>query len=322
MIFDRSSTVDFFQKHSLEKLLPLFFENAQTQEKSANFGKLENLLREVPEIKAREINFDLPAIKIGDKTEISEVQRKELTSKLKKFKPWRKGPFDLLGIRIDAEWRSDMKWARVENEIADLKNRKILDVGCGNGYYMLRMLGKKAEFVLGVEPYLLSVAQFALIKKFIPELEAEILPAGIEALPDNMKFFDTVFSMGVFYHRRSPFEHLFRLRNLLREGGEVVLETLVIEGKAGEVLVPVDRYAKMRNVWFIPSALTLENWLKRAKFKNVRLINVTKTTNAEQRKTEWMDYESLEDFLDENNPDLTVEGYPAPKRAVFIAEAP
>ena len=56
--------------------------------------------------------------------------------------------------------------------------------------------------------------------------------------------------MGVLYHRRSPIDHLLELKGCLQTGGELVLETLVIDGGLGEVLVPENRYAKMRNVWF------------------------------------------------------------------------
>ena len=43
------------------------------------------------------------------------------------------------------------------------------------------------------------------------------------------------------------------------------------------------------------------------------------TTTEEQRKTELMITESLEDFLDPTDPTKTIEGYQAPTRAVFIA---
>jgi len=141
-------------------------------------------------------------------------------------------------------------------------------------------------------------------------------------LPADLQSFDTVFSMGVFYHRRSPMDHLSELRGHLRNGGELVLETLVIDGPNGQVLVPENRYAKMRNVWFIPSCLTLESWLKRCTFKNIRLIDVTRTTTDEQRRTDWMHHDSLTDQLNPQNPALTAEGLPAPQRAIFLAEAP
>ena len=128
--------------------------------------------------------------------------------------------------------------------------------------------------------------------------------------------------MGVLYHRQSPFEHLITLRDSLKQGGELVLETIVIDGGLGEVLVPEGRYAQMRNVWFLPSCETLMSWLRKCWFADVRLIDVTPTTIEEQRSTDWMTFHSLKDFLDGENPQLTVEGHPAPKRAVITAVRP
>jgi tRNA (mo5U34)-methyltransferase len=143
-----------------------------------------------------------------------------------------------------------------------------------------------------------------------------------EDLPQKLSCFDTVFSMGVLYHRRAPFDHLEELKNALRPGGELVLETLVVEGDANTVLLPRDRYAQMRNVWFIPSALALENWLQRLGFVNIRTVNINQTSVEEQRSTAWMNFQSLADFLDPNDSSKTIEGYPAPRRAVVIAEKP
>ena len=116
---------------------------------------------------------------------------------------------------------------------------------------------------------------------------AHLLPLGIEQLP-ALKAFDTVFSMGVLYHRRSPLEHLWQLKDQLVNEGELVLETLVIDGDENTVLVPGDRYAQMRNVYFIPSALALKNWLKKCGFVDIRIADVSVTTTEEQRRTEWM----------------------------------
>jgi tRNA (mo5U34)-methyltransferase len=104
--------------------------------------------------------------------------------------------------------------------------------------------------------------------------------------------------------------------------GELVLETLVIEGDDRQILMPKHRYAKMRNVWFIPSCDALALWLKRCNFENVRCVDINLTTTQEQRATDWMHFESLADFLDPGDPGKTIEGYPAPRRAVFVATKP
>lgn len=290
----------------------------------ANHGDLPKwcaALAALPTVAPATLDLNQGAPVIGLAEQLAPAQRAEFSETLMKLHPWRKGPLNLFGEYINTEWRSDWKWERVQPFLSSLSGRRILDVGCGNGYYALRMLGGGARFVLGIDPTLLSVMQFCALKRMIPQAPFSVLPLGIEDLPKGLNSFDSVFSMGVFYHRKSPFDHLAELREALVPGGELVLETLVIEGREGEVLVPRDRYAQMRNVWFLPSCLTLERWLERAGFRDVRCVDVTTTSTQEQRTTEWMTFKSLADFLDPSDPTKTVEGYPAPKRAVFVANA-
>ena len=165
------------------------------------------------------------------------------------------------------------------------------------------------------------MAQFLAIHQLVsgmaPALadRVHMLPLGIGPCPPVWAF-DTVLSMGILYHR-SPIDHLLDLRGALRPGGQLVLETLVIDGEGDQVLVPEGRYAKMRNVWFIPTTamLTLARTLR---FQKVRTVDVTPTTVEEQRSTAWMTFESLADFRPADNR-FTIEGHPAPVRAVLIA---
>ena len=250
-----------------------------------------------------------------------EATRAQLLAALQVLIPWRKGPFDLFGVHINTEWRSDWKWSRVAPHL-DLKDKRILDVGCGNGYYLWRMLGAGAGSVVGIDPNWLFLNQFLAVKRYLPDLPAWHLPLALEELPGKLEGFDTVFSMGVLYHRRSPIDHLLELKDCLRKGGELVLETLVVEGDAQQVLVPEDRYAMMRNVWFLPSVPALELWLRRAGFVDVQCVDVSVTSVEEQRATEWMRFQSLPDFLDPADHSRTVEDLPAPTRAVLVARKP
>jgi len=258
-------------------------------------------------------------LRIGEPDQLSAEQREQLRVNLMQLHPWRKGPIELFGLTIDTEWRSDWKWNRVLPHLSPLQGRQVLDVGCGNAYHCWRMAGAGAAFVLGIDPHLLFNLQYWALRRFLPEPEVHLLPLALEDLPDNLQAFDTVFSMGVLYHRRSPFDHLLALRNCLRPGGELVLETLVIEGAAGQTLVPPDRYARMPNVWFIPTCNTLAAWLGKAGYSDVQLVDVTTTTQDEQRATPWMTFESLREALNPQDSTRTVEGHPAPCRAVFVA---
>jgi tRNA (mo5U34)-methyltransferase len=250
----------------------------------------------------------------------------EIKTALQQLGPWRKGPFQFFDTHIDTEWRSDWKWQRIASHLAPLEGRTILDVGCGSGYHMWRMLGAGAHRVVGVDPSRLFLAQFQAFKQYAQSgeeqpLKIDLLPLKMEDVPRPLKAFDTTFSMGVLYHRKSPIDHLAELKDTLKPGGQLVLETLVIEGELGEVLMPEDRYAQMRNVWFLPSCDTLLLWARRAGFKNPRIVEKNVTSLDEQRSTNWMQYQSLTDFLDAEDKTKTAEGYPAPLRATLIAEA-
>lgn len=285
-------------------------------------GELEqwrSLLGALPDAVPSSVVLDQPVVRIGAAKDLTPAARSTLEQNLRALHPWRKGPFQLFDIAIDAEWRSDRKWARLADALQPLAGRTVLDVGCGNGYYALRMFGAGAARVVGIDPTLRYVVQFAALRHYLGELPVHVLPLGIDDLPPDLGAFDTVFSMGVLYHRRSPLDHLLALRDSLRSGGELVLETLVVDGDGHTVLLPPGRYAKMRNVWFLPSTAALERWLNRCGFQQVRTVDVTVTTLDEQRRSDWMQFQSLADFLDPADPTRTVEGLPAPRRAVVLA---
>ena len=252
--------------------------------------------------------------------------------------PWRKGPFEVLGVALDAEWRCDYKWARVVNAVG-VAGKTVLDVGSGNGYYLLRAIGAGARAALGIDPTWLYVAQFAALRRAIAPLDGEtpslnvtaaragetappawVLPLALENLrAPHLPVANVVFSMSVLYHQKSPLEHVEALRDVVRPGGTLVLETLVVPGDERTVLVPKARYAAMRNVWMLPSVEAACGWLRRCGYVDVRVADVTVTSRDEQRTTEFMPSASLAQFLDPDDPSLTMEGYPAPTRALIVA---
>lgn len=261
-------------------------------------------------------------VTIGLADDLSYDNRARMEACLKQLMPWRKGPLEIFGLNIDTEWRSDWKWQRVLPFLQPLAGRKVLDVGCGNGYHCLRMYGEGAAEVLGIDPSPRFVIQFQMLRRYLKSLPVEVLPLALEALPSNLEAFDTTFSMGVLYHRRSPMDHLRELKDTLVPGGELVLETLIADGPLGHTLVPERRYAMMGNVWFIPSVATLESWLKKSGFIDVRTVDINVTSLQEQRRTAWMTNHSLREFLDPQDLSKTAEGHPAPTRAIVLARKP
>jgi tRNA (mo5U34)-methyltransferase len=173
--------------------------------------------------------------------------------------------------------------------------------------------------VVGVDPTWVFVMQWLAQRHFAPEASNFVLPLRDSDLPEELAGFDSAFSMGVLYHRRRPQAHLADLHRWLRPGGQLVLETLVVDRPGDETLEPPGRYARMRNVHFIPSPTRLVAELQHAGFDEVRVLDVTATTQQEQRSTPWMRFESLAQCLDPADASRTIEGHPAPVRAVLVA---
>ena len=319
---DYQSLFDELKGTTLDSLTKSLPQIVTKQLASSRWGDLPSwldCLDSLPIIKAKPIELQ-EGVRIGTSDQLT-ISHDRLVELLMKLHPWRKGPFRLFDLEINSEWRSDFKWDRVKPHIQPLTGRLVLDVGCGNGYHCWRMLGAGAERVIGIDPSVKFVCQFYALKKFAGSgLPVDVFPVGIQQMPNSLKAFDTVFSMGVLYHRKSPMNHLIQLRDILRPGGQLVLETLIVEGPEGFALVPEDRYAQMGNVWFLPSPATLSSWMRKLGFVNIKLVDISVTSIYEQRSTEWMTYHSLKDFLHPDGSGRTIEGHPPPMRATIIAE--
>ncbi len=251
---------------------------------------------------------------------LSAEQHENVVLAFKDLMPWRKGPFQIADINIDTEWRSDWKWDRLAPHISSLAGKTVLDVGCGSGYHLWRMHAAGATTVLGIDPSLLFVQQFAAIQHFAAQPGIHLLPLSMEALPANLHLFDTVFSMGVLYHRRDPLEHLRALKAAMSATGELVMETLVIPGTGDDALAIDGRYANMRNLYELPTVARLCQWLIDAGLQNPRVVDVTVTQCSEQRSTPWMTSHSLQQALHPDDESKTIEGHPRPLRAIVLAK--
>ena len=246
----------------------------------------------------------------------------ELLAACRNLIPWRVGPYQLGDLVIDSEWRSDQKWRRIEPIIGSVKNQRVADVGCSNGYFLFKVSQFNPEVALGFDPIDRCWLQFGLLQSLFQIPHLGFIPTGLASLKAFPNFFDLILCMGVLYHQRDPSAACARLFEATRPGGRVFLESLVIDQPGSHLLRPQERYAKMRNAWVIPTAEALVTLMTEAGFSDIELHRFGPITSAEQRRTEWAPYESLADFLDPNDSSKTVEGYPAPHSAAVLARRP
>lgn len=258
-------------------------------------------------------------IQIGTAADLSAEDQVRLHTALMGLTPWRKGPFSLFGIGIDTEWRSEMKWNRILPSLPGLEGKRILDVGCGDGYYLYRMAEQDPAWVLGVDSSPLCYTQFRSVQRYAQVRNVDFALLRIEGLAGLQSGFDVVFCMGVLYHARQPLQLLSQLKQFLRPGGVLVMESLVMDGEGSWAFCPHPTYAKMPNVHFIPTRDCLRQWMAQTGFEEVVEAYYAPTTTEEQRGTPWLGaVQSLETFLDPQDPSQTIEGYPAPRRAAFV----
>lgn len=272
-----------------------------------NIAPLRSALSSLPFLNTTVILGDTVTLKSDDAIDLVEL---EAIARL--MMPWRKGPFDLFGLFIDTEWKSDQKYNFLRPHF-NLTGKKVADIGCNNGYYMFRFLEDAPSKVVGFDPSALFKSQFDLINHFIKsDIVYELL--GVEHLPFYEEKFDVIFCLGVLYHRSDPVAMLKALCSGLEKEGELYLDTFIIEGDEPYALCPSEGYSKITNIYFVPTLKALENWCIRAGFKSFEVLGAVVTTSDEQRKTSWIESQSLEDFLDPVDSSKTVEGYPAPVR--------
>ncbi len=268
--------------------------------------------------KAEFVDCSEDAVTIGKDSEISSQEKGKIVQSLKQFMPWRKGPFSVFGIDIDAEWRSERKWQRLLPHLPDLHDKVVGDIGCNNGYYMFRMAPYKPKMVIGFEPSVQHYYCFQALKNMAGITNMHIDLLGVEHINLFPETFDVIFLMGVIYHRASPVDVLREIFTALKPGGTLLLESQAIPGDQPYALFPEKTYAKVPGTYFVPTGRCLQHWMQRAGFSNAHLFCTHPMSDKEQRKTDWMVFESYSDFINKEDRTLTIEGYPAPSR-VFLS---
>ena len=267
--------------------------------------------RFLSQYQAKELEFDKDVVSIGSAQEITSADRQNIHNNLRAFMPWRKGPFSVFGTAIDAEWRSERKWQRLVPMLPDLRNKVVADIGCNNGYYMFRMVPYQPKVVIGFEPSVQHYYCFQALRNMAGLTNFHIDLLGVEHIGLFPETFDVIFLLGIIYHRPSPIDVLKDIFTALKPGG-------TLPGEEPIALFPEKTYAKVPGTYFVPTGQCLVNWMQRAGFKNTQLFHSHPMSSEEQRKTDWMTFESFSDFIDPQDSSLTIEGYAAPCR-VFLS---
>lgn len=309
--YESSEARNAIDLSSLEEMRNQFFEKLEKKSQKALFDSVLSSLHIIRDISC---DFLSPSLRVGCSSDLSQSEKLDLEYILRYFIPWKKGPFTLFGKQIDSEWNSYLKWQRIKPYIGDLSGKRVADIGCHNGYFMLRMIPNNPEVVIGFDPVPKLFYNFKMLQKFIRSSKVFFEPLGVEAFKYFKSFFDKILCLGLLYHRTDPIQTLRDIHGSLKKGGEIIVDSQGISGEGSYCLFPEKKYAGARGVWFVPTKDCLINWLRRARFKEITCFYEETLSPEEQRATPWAPVASLSDYLDVSQPSLTIEGHPAPKR--------
>ena len=154
------------------------------------------------------------------------ISKEEIENELKKYPEWFY-PFDLdYGINTNPQWvgstnienrKRHMFTPLLEKYGGSLKGKRILDVGCNEGYWSFEAIKQGAEYVLGIEgrQEFVDKANFVKKAKGLENIEFKCLTT-YDISKDFGKF-DIVLFFGILYHLSEPIGTLRQIHSITNE---------------------------------------------------------------------------------------------------------
>lgn len=123
---------------------------------------------------------------------------------------------------------TDVKQKKVLQLIGDmdLSGKSAIDIGCASGLFALEAEKRGAARVVGADHTEHNIE--CLREVILPHLGSKIEPLHVNMLdlnPEEHGQFDLVIFAGVLYHLKYPFSALKVVRDLVKSGGTMILET-------------------------------------------------------------------------------------------------
>lgn len=112
----------------------------------------------------------------------------------------------------------------------DLKGKRVLDIGCRDGLFSFAAESMGAAEVIGIDNDLSKAATEFLIPFFNSKVQMHQMNL-YDLKPESFGRFDVVIFPGVLYHLRYPFWGLRAIRDILKIGGHLLIETAIWVGE-------------------------------------------------------------------------------------------
>jgi len=121
-------------------------------------------------------------------------------------------------------------------ECMNLKGKRVLDIGCRDGLFSFKAESMGADEVVGIDNDLSKAAT----EFIIPFLHSKVKMQQVNLYdldPNTFGVFDTVIFAGVLYHLRYPFWGLKLIRDIMKVGGYLLIETAIWQGEPDKAML-------------------------------------------------------------------------------------
>jgi SAM-dependent methyltransferase len=131
---------------------------------------------------------------------------------------------NLLNERPDLNLHTRLKFSNNLVDVGDIRNKKVLDIGCGFGWFELNALKKGVREIAGIE---ITALDLQPAKENIKDKRAIFKIGGALKLPFGDNYFDTVVAWEVIEHipKNTENKMFSEVRRVLKKNGVFYLST-------------------------------------------------------------------------------------------------
>ena len=197
---------------------------------------------------------------------------------------------------------TEHRWSFIKDFLPrDLKEMRVLDVGCNAGFYSFKMRELGAEYVLGID-FEHYIKQACFIKDLTKTTDVDFEVNSIYSLSTPARFNITL-CLGLLYHLKYPFLALQKISQLTTDMILVETEALVGERDTDKMQYIEHTYKNDGTNWWIFGEQCLRGMLRSVGFTFVKSYS-------------YPSYHPI--FGSHYSQGLTEEGIPKGKRIVVV----
>lgn len=147
----------------------------------------------------------------------------------------------------------------------DLRGKRVLDVGCADGYYSFICEKRGAEEVIAIDYRQPTASGFSVAASILESNVKHVIDNVYDISPEKYGTFDFIIFVGVLYHLRNPLFALDNLRKMAKPDATVLIESHIADDEIRETLrsedlteTQIDALSKI-SLWKFYYANTLNN---------------------------------------------------------------